>query len=362
MVFTGIPVYLDPPNWQQDHPRGGSGGGGGAAAGGVGGAAGAGGGGTVTGSSADNPPMPILHPLPSEMIPTSTAASSGGSARPILMAERARLAKVQPPDISLKCPRCESTNTKFCYYNNYSLSQPRHFCKTCRRYWTKGGALRNVPVGGGCRRNKRNKNSSSNNSNSNNSSRSQAIETGSAGSSGGATVMSSGNCTGEIFGLDHNPHPPSVLSFLPTLHGFSDYGSTGTDIGLAFPSRDLVTSGAGNSLGLDFVAANDHPESSSLSQWRIQQHFPTTFPRPDNLALVEPQLLLPFDGEGLVEQQYLATAAAAATQLRNKPPSHLGNGGTPVKMEDNPPQNLTYWGGNAWGDLSSFPSTTSSLL
>ncbi|CAL9119093.1 dof zinc finger protein DOF2.1-like isoform X2 [Musa acuminata AAA Group] len=64
--------------------------------------------------------------------------------------------KVRPqPEQSLKCPRCESTNTKFCYYNNYSLSQPRHFCKGCRRYWTKGGSLRNVPVGGGCRKNKK---------------------------------------------------------------------------------------------------------------------------------------------------------------------------------------------------------------
>ncbi|KAG4384236.1 hypothetical protein AAZX31_13G220400 [Glycine max] len=54
-----------------------------------------------------------------------------------------------------KCPRCDSSNTKFCYYNNYSLSQPRHFCKACKRYWTRGGTLRNVPVGGGCRRNKR---------------------------------------------------------------------------------------------------------------------------------------------------------------------------------------------------------------
>ncbi|KAG0503360.1 hypothetical protein HPP92_003432 [Vanilla planifolia] len=56
---------------------------------------------------------------------------------------------------ALRCPRCDSTHTKFCYYNNYSLSQPRYFCKTCRRYWTKGGSLRNVPVGGGCRKNKR---------------------------------------------------------------------------------------------------------------------------------------------------------------------------------------------------------------
>ncbi|XP_062002242.1 dof zinc finger protein DOF3.5 [Rosa rugosa] len=53
------------------------------------------------------------------------------------------------------CPRCGCSNTKFCYYNNYSLTQPRYFCKGCRRYWTKGGSLRNVPVGGGCRKNRR---------------------------------------------------------------------------------------------------------------------------------------------------------------------------------------------------------------
>ncbi|XP_039050692.1 dof zinc finger protein DOF5.6-like [Hibiscus syriacus] len=56
---------------------------------------------------------------------------------------------------AVKCPRCESTHTKFCYYNNYSLSQPRYFCKACRRYWTKGGTLRKIPVGGGCRKNKK---------------------------------------------------------------------------------------------------------------------------------------------------------------------------------------------------------------
>ncbi|KAL8136500.1 hypothetical protein V2J09_002501 [Rumex salicifolius] len=61
--------------------------------------------------------------------------------------------KLRPPETEpQQCPRCQSTNTKFCYYNNYSLSQPRYFCKACRRYWTKGGTLRNVPVGGGCRK------------------------------------------------------------------------------------------------------------------------------------------------------------------------------------------------------------------
>lgn len=87
----------------------------------------------------------------------SSSPSSGDiltCSRPIM--ER----RLRPPhDQSLKCPRCDSTHTKFCYYNNYSLSQPRYFCKTCRRYWTKGGTLRNIPVGGGCRKNKKLSNS-----------------------------------------------------------------------------------------------------------------------------------------------------------------------------------------------------------
>ncbi|XP_019167607.1 PREDICTED: dof zinc finger protein DOF2.1-like [Ipomoea nil] len=77
-------------------------------------------------------------------------------------AQQGQEKKPRPADEqALKCPRCESTNTKFCYYNNYSLSQPRYFCKSCRRYWTKGGTLRNVPVGGGCRKNKRSSSSAS---------------------------------------------------------------------------------------------------------------------------------------------------------------------------------------------------------
>ncbi|CAI9271583.1 unnamed protein product [Lactuca saligna] len=58
-------------------------------------------------------------------------------------------------EICPPCPRCGSSSTKFCYYNNYSLTQPRYFCKGCRRYWTKGGSLRNIPVGGGCRKTRR---------------------------------------------------------------------------------------------------------------------------------------------------------------------------------------------------------------
>lgn len=60
------------------------------------------------------------------------------------------------PDIIVPCPRCKSMDTKFCYYNNYNVKQPRHFCKNCQRYWTSGGATRNMIVGAGRRKNKLN--------------------------------------------------------------------------------------------------------------------------------------------------------------------------------------------------------------
>ncbi|GFP89314.1 dof zinc finger protein dof4.6 [Phtheirospermum japonicum] len=97
--------------------------------------------------------------------------------------------KVRPhKEQALNCPRCNSTNTKFCYYNNYSLSQPRYFCKTCRRYWTEGGSLRSIPVGGGSRKNKRsssssstyNNNNNTNNNNNNNSSSSTSTSSNSS--------------------------------------------------------------------------------------------------------------------------------------------------------------------------------------
>ncbi|KAL8459335.1 hypothetical protein ACS0TY_036722 [Phlomoides rotata] len=74
---------------------------------------------------------------------------------PLVMMEKTIKWKPNKIEIAPNCPRCSSSNTKFCYYNNYSVSQPRYFCKSCRRYWTKGGSLRNVPVGGGCRKSRR---------------------------------------------------------------------------------------------------------------------------------------------------------------------------------------------------------------
>ncbi|GJM96728.1 hypothetical protein PR202_ga13591 [Eleusine coracana subsp. coracana] len=101
----------------------------------------------------------LLHRIVSTPSPTSSSTSSRSSAP-----HRSTSATSSPQrpgqgqqggaaeQAPLRCPRCNSSNTKFCYYNNYNLTQPRHFCKTCRRYWTKGGALRNVPIGGGCRK------------------------------------------------------------------------------------------------------------------------------------------------------------------------------------------------------------------
>lgn len=90
------------------------------------------------------------------MVKTMSTESTCSRSPPLLDRKTCRPLK----DQALNCPRCSSNNTKFCYYNNYSLSQPRYFCKTCRRYWTEGGSLRNVPVGGGSRKTKRSSSSS----------------------------------------------------------------------------------------------------------------------------------------------------------------------------------------------------------
>ncbi|KAI4312205.1 hypothetical protein MLD38_037044 [Melastoma candidum] len=84
-----------------------------------------------------------------------TPAVAGGGGGGVMHRQMTAAAAASHALEPLRCPRCDSSNTKFCYYNNYSLSQPRHFCKSCKRYWTRGGTLRNVPVGGSCRKKKR---------------------------------------------------------------------------------------------------------------------------------------------------------------------------------------------------------------
>ncbi|XP_010232130.1 dof zinc finger protein DOF1.5 [Brachypodium distachyon] len=77
---------------------------------------------TSTEESTPPPPPPPPPPLPPS--PPPLQAPAGGEPLP--------------------CPRCGSRETKFCYFNNYNVRQPRHLCRACRRYWTAGGALRRV--------------------------------------------------------------------------------------------------------------------------------------------------------------------------------------------------------------------------
>ncbi|KAL3032517.1 hypothetical protein AAZX31_02G087900 [Glycine max] len=213
MVFPSLPIYLDPPNWSQQPNQ-------------------------QAGIGTNNPQIPPpLQPSPPSSVTTGIGGGDyiQGSIRPGSMADRARMAKIHQPDAALKCPRCESTNTKFCYYNNYSLSQPRHFCKTCRRYWTRGGALRSVPVGGGCRRNKRNKG---------NSARSKSPMKPSASAN-----SSSSGCTPDHVMMTHLPTPitPTQFPFLASLHHYNgDYVSGGIGSHFGAITTPLVARNNGN--------------------------------------------------------------------------------------------------------------------
>ncbi|KAI3428780.1 hypothetical protein D9Q98_007601 [Chlorella vulgaris] len=115
----------------------------------------------------DRLPVAASNTGPSTASPQDAAAACGepasgepASARDAQPADAAAAAvgkdrhKLPKPEGTLACPRCESENTKFCYYNNYNIKQPRYFCRGCQRYWTVGGTLRDVPVGAGKRRNK----------------------------------------------------------------------------------------------------------------------------------------------------------------------------------------------------------------
>ncbi|XP_051148979.1 dof zinc finger protein DOF3.6-like [Andrographis paniculata] len=212
MVFSSLPPYLDPSNWHQpqNHHQ------------------------IIASSSSNSSPNPRL---PAAAAPPQLP-SHGGSVRPGggSMSERARLANIPMPEAALKCPRCESTNTKFCYFNNYSLTQPRHFCKTCRRYWTRGGALRNVPVGGGCRRNRRTKSKSP------------------------ASVATPSATTPPALGLSPPQFPP--LRFTSQLSQFSD--SLTGDLGLSY--GEISAPASFNDAGFPLPG-----NSNFLDPWRQQQ-------------------------------------------------------------------------------------------
>ncbi|XP_078162339.1 dof zinc finger protein DOF3.6-like [Carex rostrata] len=325
MVFSSVPVYLDPPNWNQQFQA--------------------------------NQQVPSVtggieaHQLPPQALAPAPRPESGspGSVRPGSMSERARMAKIPQPEPGLKCPRCESTNTKFCYFNNYSLTQPRHFCKTCRRYWTRGGALRNVPVGGGCRRNKRSKSSAS----SSKSASSAAANRQDGTSSTSSTATGGGGRSSIPSSLFA---PQSQLPFMASLQGLSDYPGA-SNLGLGFPGMQTLEQ-------VDYQLGSSS-SGMGLEHWRLPQiqqfpfmgrveASPATAGQPvPGLYQFEDQA----SGEGVFSGMGLpkVTSAALITQMAS------------VKMEDNAhsqsqganssrefnlgmSSNEQYWGGAGAGD------------
>ncbi|XP_041000521.1 dof zinc finger protein DOF3.6-like [Juglans microcarpa x Juglans regia] len=340
MVFSSVPVYLDPPNWQQQHSNYQQ---------------------PAHEDGSENPQ--VLHPPPRP--PIVGGSGGGGPIRPGSMSDRAKLAKIPQPEAALKCPRCESTNTKFCYFNNYSLSQPRHFCKTCRRYWTRGGALRSVPVGGGCRRNKRSTRSKS----------PATAERQAAGSSSTSTVSS--NCCATDM-LNHLPPPQASQSpFLPPFHHLSDYASGNHCLNFGgFQPPVGAIGGIGGDVEFQ-IGTGSSGGGSALStglaheQWRLQQV--QQFPFFANLGT--PNGLFQFEGENVDRPSYVGVAG----QLRSKPLESavtcVSDQLATVKMEDNQRLSLSrnlsgtagndhhYWGGgSAWTDLSGFTSSSTSHM
>ncbi|KAL2481536.1 Dof zinc finger protein DOF2.4 [Abeliophyllum distichum] len=267
------------------------------------------------------------------------------------------------PEASMKCPRCESTNTKFCYFNNYSLSQPRHFCKTCRRYWTRGGALRNVPVGGGCRRNKRSKSTSS---------KSPASSERQTTSSSTSTVSSNSGAMANIFGL--NPQLPP-LRFMSPLSQLTDNYTTG-DMSLNYSGisgpmvgtsemnfhvGNSLLGGAGGSIGGGMASLLS--SGGGVDQWRLHQV--QQFPFLNGLEQSAAGL---YQFQGDVEQSGFV---GETSQVRPKFSSSILTQMASVKMEDNPELNFSrqlmgmpgndQWSGAAnWTDLSSFSSSSTS--
>ncbi|EPS67305.1 hypothetical protein M569_07471, partial [Genlisea aurea] len=255
-------------------------------------------------------------PPPPQLLPTS----HGSSVRTGSMAERARVANVPMPEPAQKCPRCDSNNTKFCYFNNYSLTQPRYFCKACRRYWTRGGALRNVPVGGGCRRNKRSK-SNGGNGGSNGNSKSAAAAAAQANNDGSSSRSATPSVSPSTALLGINVS--SQLRFISPLP-LSDNNFAGDVLGLTAPSVEMDM-------------------NNILDTWRLQQ-FPflggLEMPPPPP-PTTSPLGIYPFPG--------------------GERPKLDNNSGS-VKMENLSRQQQQLIGGNevwnAWNELPSFSSSS----
>ncbi|KAI7732076.1 hypothetical protein M8C21_031355 [Ambrosia artemisiifolia] len=299
-------------------------------------------GGVGGGGVGENPNLPPPPPPPAQ---TGGGGEGTGTIRPGSMVDRARLAKIPLPEPGLNCPRCDSTNTKFCYFNNYNLTQPRHFCKTCRRYWTRGGALRNVPVGGGCRRNKR-------------SSKSRSSKSPRHSGPKSFSVSPPRSTNSENMTSTQLPRPPTL--HLPFMSSLNQYGGLGSSniAGFHPPSDQIGNFQMGNNNGnILSIGGGDN--------WRLP-FFPG-FEVPNN---TNNNNLFNYQTEGVGAQS--SSMVGGDSRLKNSSGVDNPSEGS-VKMEDNRRQFLgmlgnnnnqqAAWSGNAnnWAEFPGVnisPSTT----
>lgn len=256
------------------------------------------------------------------------------------MVDRARLAKLPLPEPGLNCPRCDSTNTKFCYFNNYNLTQPRHFCKTCRRYWTRGGALRNVPVGGGCRRNKRNSKSISSKSPSQSGPKSLNVS---------PPRSSSENMTSSQLSLPTSLHLP----FMTSLSQYGGVAGNNLSSGIAqFPTE----------IGNFQIGSGNNFQIGGGENWRLP--LLPGFEVPNNTNLFS------YQNDGVIGAQ---SSSMVGGDLRLKSNSVVNNNqiDPPVKVEDNRSMSLSKqflgilgntsqqpWSGNSWVEFPGISTST----
>jgi hypothetical protein len=235
----------------------------------------------------------------------------------------------------LKCPRCDSANTKFCYYNNYNKSQPRHFCRACKRHWTKGGTLRNVPVGGG-RKNKRIKKSTA------------AAPSASTSTSAGAAIAS--NTLQAIQGQQQRQNLPVSLGDQRCMSEILYQSLLRPPSSL--PQKNLINSGNNNCLGstlpphLPLDQSLQFPFSSSSSfntnPFSVSASFPSSsvYNYSEGINTKEAQ-------EPTITSIMANTSSSTATQPWQIPTT------TTTGMDMS-----TYWN---WEDMDPFASTDLNL-
>lgn len=83
--------------------------------------------------------------LPDVQKPDSSIHTETDRPRPSVSSDGMRTkekTRLLPPDVGpVKCPRCPSLQTRFLYFNNRKLGQPRYRCLECKNTFTHGGKV-----------------------------------------------------------------------------------------------------------------------------------------------------------------------------------------------------------------------------